>query len=129
MTKRFSYLLISSAFIVMAYNASAQSSALFADRQYPVHDSLQVTKLNQQNNHNIISIDPNPSNGNIQVKNITENAKEVQFYVFDLDGMMIENIRLYAREIKKVNGLRKGVYLYDVFEKDESIERGKIIVQ
>jgi len=113
----------------MAYNASAQSSALFADRQYPVHDSLQVTKLNQQNNHNIISIDPNPSNGNIQVKNITENAKEVQFYVFDLDGMMIENIRLYAREIKKVNGLRKGVYLYDVFEKDESIERGKIIVQ
>ena|SRR5690606_3921832 len=129
MTKRFSYLLISSAFIVMAYNASAQSSALFANRQYPVHDSLQVTKLNQQNNHNIISIDPNPSNGNIQVKNITENAKEVQFYVFDLDGMMIENIRLYAREIKKVNGLRKGVYLYDVFEKDESIERGKIIVQ
>jgi len=113
----------------MAFHTNAQSSSLYAKRHFTVHDSLQVTKLNQQNNHNIITIDPNPSTGNIQVKNITGNAREVQFYVFDLDGVMIENIRLLARETKKVNGLSKGVYLYDVFEKDESIERGKIIVQ
>ena len=129
MPKLFTYLLMLSVSMVVAYNSDAQSSGLFAKRHFTVHDSLQVTKLNQQNDQNIISIDPNPSNGNIQVKNITQDPKEIHFYVFDLDGVMIENIRLQAREIKKVNGLRKGVYLYDVFEKDESIERGKIIVQ
>ena len=64
----------------------------------------------------------------MRVKNMYTDAKEVHFYVFDLDGVMIENIRLRTCEVKKITGLSKGVYLYDVFEKDESIERGKIIV-
>lgn len=121
-------LLILSGAAFMTSYAGAQSTALYANSQYAVHDSLQVTKLNQQSNQQFIIIDPNPSNGNMRVKNIYADAKEVHFYVFDLDGVMIENIRLHAREVKKINGLSKGVYLYDVFEKDESIERGKIIV-
>lgn len=128
MLKVFIYLLILSGSALMSMSASAQSSGLYAKRHFIVHDSLQVTKMNQQNGQNFIIIDPNPSNGNMRVKNMYADAKEVHFYVFDLDGVMIENIRLRTREVKKITGLSKGVYLYDVFEKDESIERGKIIV-
>ncbi len=128
MYKLFTYLLILSGSAFMTMSAGAQSSGLYAKRHFVVHDSLQVTKMNQHSKQNFINIDPNPSNGNMRVKNMYANAKEVHFYVFDLDGVMIENIRLLAHEVKKISGLNKGVYLYDVFEKDESIERGKIIV-
>ncbi|MBA2498463.1 MAG: T9SS type A sorting domain-containing protein [Chitinophagaceae bacterium] len=129
MLKLFTHILILSATAFVTINASAQSSGLYAKRHFIIHDTLQITKLNQQNNYNVITIDPNPSSGNIRVKNMNPGAKEVHFYVFDMDGVMIENLRLAAWQVKKVTGLRKGVYLYDVFEKDESIERGKIIVQ
>jgi hypothetical protein len=94
-----------------------------------IHDSLVIKKLNQQNTRDIINIDPNPSHGLVHVENTSKEIKEVQFYVFDLDGVMIENLRLIANERKKISELNKGTYLYEVFNKDESIERGKIIVE
>jgi len=94
-----------------------------------IHDSLVIKKLNQQNTRDIINIDPNPSHGLVHVENTSKEIKEVQFYVFDLDGVMIENLRLVTNERKKINELNKGTYLYEVFNKDESIERGKIVVE
>ena len=107
---------------------TAQSFAS-ARNQFLKHDTILVKKINQQNDEEVVIISPNPSNGNLQVKNNHRNARDIQLYVFDIDGVMIENIRLQAKETKKINGLLKGTYMYDVFVKDESIERGKIIVE
>ena len=41
----------------------------------------------------------------------------------------MHNIKLNAKTKKTITGLQKGVYMYDVFSDDESIERGKIIVK
>lgn len=94
-----------------------------------IHDTLVIKKINQPYSKDIIIIDPNPSNGLVHVKNTSENIREVQFYVFDLDGVMIENLKLISNERKKISELSKGTYIYEVFNKDESIERGKIIVE
>jgi hypothetical protein len=85
--------------------------------------SVQEKKIN-------VRIYPNPSpNGTIYISSNHNSDKEIQFYVFDLEGTMMHNITLNAKGKKTITGLRKGVYMYDVFSDDESIERGKIIVK
>lgn len=77
-----------------------------------------------------VRIYPNPSpNGTVYISSNHNSDKELQFYVFDLEGTMMHNIKLNAKGKKTITGLKKGVYMYDVFSDDESIERGKIIVK
>jgi type IX secretion system substrate protein len=77
-----------------------------------------------------VRIYPNPSpNGTVYISSNHNSDKEIQFYVFDLEGTMMHNIKLNAKVKTTITGLRKGIYMYDVFRDDESIERGKIIVK
>ena len=85
--------------------------------------SVQDKKIN-------VRIYPNPSpNGTVYISSNHNSDQEIQFYVFDLEGTMMHNIKLNAKRKQTITGLRKGVYMYDVFRDDESIERGKIIVK
>ena len=75
----------------------------------------------------VVKIYPNPSFGKINIS--TNNAGILHFYIFDLEGTMIYQTTLNNKEKKNIQNLRKGTYLYNVFEKDESVEEGKIIVK
>lgn len=74
-----------------------------------------------------VKLYPNPSYGKITISANTEGA--LHFYVFDLEGTLVYQTVLNNKERKIIDHLKKGTYLYDVFEKDESIEEGKIIVK
>jgi len=74
-----------------------------------------------------IKIYPNPSYGKISVSAIT--STPLHFYIFDLEGTLVYQAVLTNKEKKTIEHLKKGTYLYDVFEKDESIEEGKIIIK
>ncbi len=76
-----------------------------------------------------VRIYPNPSRGTVYISSNNNSDKELQFYVFDLEGTMMHNITLKAKRKKIITGLKKGIYMYDVFKDDESIERGKIVVK
>lgn len=83
-----------------------------------------------QNGHSkkvAVKLYPNPSYGKISVS--TNATGPLHFYIFDLDGTLVYQAVLSYKERKTVQNLKKGTYLYDVFEKDESIEEGKIIVK
>ena len=89
-------------------------------------DSLQMKKLIVVKN--AVRLSPNPSyDGSVSVvSNLTET---LHFYIFDLDGTMVYQAVLKDKEQKKIDNLLKGTYTYDVFQNDESIEEGKIIVK
>jgi hypothetical protein len=53
----------------------------------------------------------------------------LDFFIFDLEGVLIHQTILQPKEKKTIKSLKKGVYLYDLFYKDEGIERGKITIQ
>ena len=63
----------------------------------------------------------------IHVKNI-ESAK-VDFFVFDSEGTIMVHYKMNEKEHKKINGLEKGSYTYQVFKNDEMSESGKITVK
>jgi hypothetical protein len=55
--------------------------------------------------------------------------QEVKIYVFDLDGTMMYQSMLKKNEKKKIDSLEKGTYTYIIFDRDESVEEGKLIIK
>ncbi|HWJ28546.1 MAG TPA: T9SS type A sorting domain-containing protein [Flavisolibacter sp.] len=77
---------------------------------------------------NVVVLNPNPSYGG--TINVSTNIEDsVHFYVFDLEGTLMYQATLSKKEKKSINNLKKGTYMYDVFQNDESIEEGKIFVK
>ena len=76
---------------------------------------------------NVVKLYPNPSYGKISVSANT--SEPLHFYIFDLEGTLVYQTVLTNKERKNIVNLKKGTYMYDVFEKDQSIEEGKIIVK
>jgi hypothetical protein len=75
----------------------------------------------------VVKLYPNPSYGKIS---ITANTNDkLHFYIFDLEGTLVYQTVLKGKEKKSIDNLAKGTYIYDVFENDESIEEGRIIIK
>ena len=74
-----------------------------------------------------VKIYPNPSYGKLSVSAVTSST--LHFYIFDLEGTLVYQTVLNNKDRKVIDSLKKGSYLYDVFENDESIEEGKIIIK
>jgi hypothetical protein len=76
----------------------------------------------------VVRIYPNPThNGTVSVS--TQASDKLHFYIFDLEGTLIHQAVLNQKQKETVRNLKKGVYMYDVFRNDVSIEHGKIIVK
>ena len=63
----------------------------------------------------------------MHVKNV-ESAK-VDFFVFDAEGTIMVHYKMNEKDHKKINGLEKGTYTYQVFKNDEMSESGQIIIK
>lgn len=63
----------------------------------------------------------------MHVKN-GENAP-IDFFVFHKDGTIMVHYKMNEKDHKKINGLEKGTYIYQVFKNDEMSDAGKIIVK
>jgi hypothetical protein len=53
----------------------------------------------------------------------------VDFFVFDPEGTIMIHYKMNEKDHKKINGLEKGTYTYQVFKNDEMSESGKIIIK
>lgn len=81
----------------------------------------------QASKKNAIRIYPNPSYGKLSVS--SNKSTVLHFYIFDLEGTLVYQAVLTNKEKKNIDNLMKGTYIYDVFEKDLSIEEGRIIIK
>lgn len=56
-------------------------------------------------------------------------GKEVDFFVFDLQGTLVHNYRFKSKEHRRITGLAKGFYVYRVFCGDEETAAGKFEIR
>jgi len=63
----------------------------------------------------------------MHVKN-AETTK-IDFFVFDSEGTILVHYKMNEKDHKKINGLEKGTYTYQVFKNDEMSESGKIVIK
>jgi len=118
---------ISLAAILIAIAGNAFAATHTVKPAQPLADSLFIKPF-FTGKKNVIRLFPNPTfDGSININAHTDN--ELHFYIFDVDGVLLYRTTLKGDEKKNIPDLRKGVYTYDVFENDESIEQGSIIVK
>jgi len=55
--------------------------------------------------------------------------KDLDFFVFGLDGTLVQNYRIKAGEQRKIAGLAKGTYVYRVFIGDEEEVSGNLVIK
>jgi len=74
-----------------------------------------------------VKIYPDIIKKTMHVKNVE--STEVDFFVFDTDGTLLVHYKMNEKDHKRINGLEKGTYTYQVFKNDEMSESGKIIIK
>lgn len=63
----------------------------------------------------------------MHVKSIEEAS--VDFFVFDLQGTLVRHYKMQEGDHKKIGGLDRGAYVYQVFKGDEMSESGKLNIK
>jgi hypothetical protein len=59
----------------------------------------------------------------------TNNNKPIDFYVFDMQGTLMRNYKMKARDHVRIQGLQKGSYVYRVFCGDEETASGNFEIK
>ncbi len=57
------------------------------------------------------------------------NGKTVDFFVFDVEGTLVQNCKLQSKDHYKISGLKRGTYVYRVFCGDEETAAGKFEIR
>ena len=115
-------------FITVSLSASATATIAKSDFQVRINfsDSVQIYSHTTKRDH--VRLFPNPTS-TVTVTIHSNTNETLHFYVFDLENTLLYRIELKGRKEKTIRNLKKGIYTYDVFKNDESIEQGKIIVK
>ena len=95
-----------------------------------VTESVNTTEKNKtrlSKKEREVKIYPDIIKKTMHVKNVE--TSEVDFFVFDLQGTLMVHYKMNEKDHRRINGLDKGTYTYQVFKKDEMSESGKIIIK
>lgn len=80
------------------------------------------------NSNNTVEVFPNPLSENGTITFHLKNAERIR--VFDISGRLMSNIPVRGQSTLQLkNTLTRGIYLYEVVFKDQTMKAGKIIVQ
>lgn len=101
---------------------SAQSCSVTENMNTAEPKKTKTTKKEKE-----VKIYPDMLKRVMHVKNV-ENT-QVDFFVFDSQGTIMVHYKMNEKDHKKINGLDKGTYTYQVFKNDEMSESGKIIIK
>ncbi len=56
-------------------------------------------------------------------------GKEIDFFVFDLQGVLLKHYKMEEGEHQRITGLNRGKYIYHVFSGDEETATGKFDIR
>lgn len=76
-----------------------------------------------------VRIYPDPVKKVLHVVARHNNGKEIDFFVFDLEGTLIVNYKMKAKDHKRITGLHKGSYVYNVFCGDMQTDSGNFEIK
>jgi hypothetical protein len=80
-------------------------------------------------NNNSVKIYPDALKREMHVVAKSNEGKVIDFFVFDLQGTLVHNYKMKAREHNLISGLSRGTYVYRVFNGDEETAAGKFEIR
>ena len=90
--------------------------------------SLKKTVHSSRNN-NAVKIYPDIIKKAMHVVAKENEGKEIDFFVFDLQGTLMKHYKMNDGDHEKIAGLERGKYIYHVFCGDEETATGKFEIR
>lgn len=90
--------------------------------------SVKSRSRSSRNNH-AIKIYPDTWKRVMHVVAKESNAQEIDFFVFDLQGTLIQHYKMEAGDHEKLVNLKRGKYVYHVFAGDEETASGQFEIR
>jgi hypothetical protein len=56
-------------------------------------------------------------------------GKEIDFFVFDLEGTLLHQNKMKAKDHNKISGLQRGTYAFRVFSGDQETAAGNFEIR
>lgn len=81
-----------------------------------------------RNNH-AVKIYPDIIKKTMHVVAKGNDGKEIDFFVFDLQGILMKHFKMAEGDHQKITGLKRGKYIYHVFCGDEETATGKFDIR
>jgi hypothetical protein len=80
-------------------------------------------------NNSSVKIYPDALKREMHVVAKNNEGKVIDFFVFDLQGTLVQNYKMNAGDHNRISGLQRGVYVYRVFSGDEETAAGKFEIR
>lgn len=80
-------------------------------------------------NNQAIKISPDALKRTMHVTAKDNDGKEIDFFVFDLEGTLVKHFRMTEGDKEEIAGLARGKYLYNVFAGDEEAAAGQFEIR
>lgn len=75
-------------------------------------------------NNQAVKISPDALKRTMHVTAKDNDGKEIDFFVFGLDGTLVKHFRMKDGDKEEITGLARGRYLYNVFAGDDEAAAG-----
>lgn len=82
------------------------------------------TSLQSSRNNTAVKIYPDILKRSMHVVAKENDGKEIDFFVFDLEGTLLNHYKMVSGDRKEIDGLQRGKYVYHVFAGDEETATG-----
>ncbi len=122
--------IISCVFFAQPLLATANSFTGFSSKPGE-EEPAKKAKARSFSSHNNSSVKIYPDIVKREMHVVAKNneGKEVDFFVFDLNGTLVQNYKMNAKDHYRISGLARGTYVYRVFCGDEETAAGKFEIR
>lgn len=86
-------------------------------------------KVSTSRNNNVVKIYPDIVKRDMHVIARHNDGKEIDFFVFDLHGTLVQNKKMKQRDHLKMSGMARGKYVYRVFAGDIETASGEFEIR
>ena len=104
-------------------------SAKDPEEDKPAKKNKVKTKTFYSLNNSSVKIYPDAIKRDMHVVAKDNDGKEVDFFVFDVEGTLKQHYRMKPKEHNKMSGLARGTYVYRVFCGDEETAAGNFEIR
>ena len=115
--------------IVAASGKPARLSYGNEEEKKPARKEKERSKTFTSLNNPSVKIYPDALKRDMHVVAKDNDGKDLDFFVFDLQGTLLHNYKMKAKDHNKISGLKKGTYIYRVFCGDEETASGKFEIR
>ena len=130
MNPKFTLLFSAGIFIsVIAMQTYTSNKSLRAETKKEKKPSTKTGSTFSSRNNHAVKIYPDVIQKAMHVVAKENDGKEIDFFVFDLEGTLMKHYKMEDGDREKITGLSRGKYIYHVFCGDEETAIGKFDIR